>query len=353
MAFSDYPTRTVRANGQRIHLHIAGTTGPLVLLCHGFPESSYSWRHQLDALADAGYRAVAMDMRGYGRSSKPPESSAYAMEELVSDCAGVVEALGETTAVIVGHDLGAPVAWTAAWTRPEIFRAVVGMSVPFSGRGLAALPGSPFGEVIPSEVHTELAGPGRVFYQDYFGLSSDVASEEIEEDLRTWLSTALYMLSADAPLPPELEGVDLTSLPPDFLVEFVRSAMCVTKGEKFVTPVALPVALPAWLTQEDLDYVVAELEHTGLRAALNYYANGDSAWQWLQEFEGVPLTVPALFIGGDRDVATIWSQEARIRAAEHVKDLRGSVIVPDCGHWIPQEHPDVVNRELLAFLDSL
>lgn len=353
MLFTDWDTRSLRANGQRIHVRIAGSSGPLVLLCHGFPESSYSWRHQLNALADAGYRAVAMDMRGYGRSSKPADPHAYSMAELVADCAGVVEALGETSAVIVGHDFGAPVAWTAAWTRPDVFRAVVGMSIPFGGPGLAALPGNPFGERRPSLVHNEIAGPGQLFYQDYFTLPGGVAEAEFESDLRGWLTSALYSLSADRPLPPELAGVDLTTLPPEFLLEFVRASMCVPRGAKFGENLEMPERLPAWLEQEDLDYLVAEVEHTGLRGPLNYYANGDASWEALAEYAGKPVTVPALFIGGDRDVATIWSQEAIARAEEHVVDLRGSVILRDCGHWIQQEHPDAVNKKLLTFLTGL
>jgi pimeloyl-ACP methyl ester carboxylesterase len=124
----EWEQKTVIANGQRINLRLAGSSGPLVLLCHGFPESWCSWRHRLKALAATGYRAVAIDMPGYGRSSKPADVNAYSVTELVTTCTGVVEALGETTAVIVGHDLGSPIAWTAAWTRPDVFRAVVGMS---------------------------------------------------------------------------------------------------------------------------------------------------------------------------------------------------------------------------------
>lgn len=353
MGLSDWDEQTVRANGQRIQLRIAGSSGPMVLLCHGFPESSYSWRQQLDALSAAGYRAVAMDMRGYGRSSKPSEPDAYRITELVADCVGVVEALGESDAVIVGHDFGAPVAWTAAWTRPEVFRAVVGMSVPFGGRGLAALPGNPFGERRPSLVHDEIAGPDLLFYQDYFALPGGIAAREFEQDLRGWLASALYSLSADRPLPPELAGVDLTTLPPDFLLEFVRASMCVPRGQGFGANLVRPEELPGWLDQDDLDYLVSELEHTGLVGPLAWYRNADLSWESLAEHEGKPVTVPALFIGGDRDVATIWSQEAIARAEEHVPDLRGSVIVPGCGHWIQQEHPDVVNKELLFFLDGL
>jgi pimeloyl-ACP methyl ester carboxylesterase len=353
MSFTDYPTRTVRANGQRIHLRIAGDSGPLVLLCHGFPESAYSWRHQMEALAQAGYRAVAMDMRGYGRSSKPPHPAAYTIPTVARDCIEVVEALGGDRVVIVGHDIGAPVAWTAAWMRPDLFRGVVGLSVPFGGRGTAGLPGDPFGLRRPSEVHAELAGPGLTFYQDYFAQPGHVAELEIEEDLRTWLTAGLYSLSADSPVPPELAGVDLLNLPYEWLVEFVRASMCVPDGEKFASRLQVPDALPSWLSQDDLEYIVAELEHGGLRAPLAYYNNIDLGWEQLAELDGQPLTVPAMFIGGDRDVATIWSQEAAARASEVVNDLRGSVIIPNCGHWIQQEHPEIVNRELLGFLGSL
>lgn len=353
MTLTEWESRTVRANNQRIHVRIAGSLGPMVLLCHGFPESWYSWRHQLDALASAGFRAVAMDMRGYGRSSKPTEVAAYRITELVADCVGVVQALGESTAVIVGHDLGAPVAWTAAWTRPDMFRAVVGLSVPFGGRGLAALPDSPFGELRPSVAHRELAGPDTLFYQDYFSLPGDVAAREVEEDLRSWLSAGLYSLSADRPLPPELSGVDLTSMPADMIREFIRGAMCVPRGSTFASLLQPPDKLPAWLGEEDLDFYVSEFEHGGLTAPFNFYRNGDLNWEVLGQHQGKPLTVPAMFIGGDRDVATIWSQQAISRAEEACTDLRGSIILRNCGHWLMQEQPDAVNKELLVFLQGL
>jgi pimeloyl-ACP methyl ester carboxylesterase len=279
--------------------------------------------------------------------------AAYRITEIVEDCVGVVQALGESTAVIVGHDVGAPVAWTAAWTRPDVFRAVAGLSVPFGGRGLAGLPGSPFGEVRPSVVHRELAGPDKLFYQDYFSLPGGVAAREVEADLRTWLAAGLYSMSADRPLPPELAGVDLTTLPEDALREFLRAAMCVPRGASFASLLEHPEKLPAWLSQEAFDFYVAELEYSGLTGPLYFYNNTDLDWEILGEFQGKPVTVPALFIGGDRDIATIWSQEAIARAREWVPDLRGSVIVPNCGHWIQQEQPDVVNKELVGFLQGL
>lgn len=353
MTKANWETRTVEAHGYRIHLTMAGEAGPLVLLCHGFPESWYSWRHQLVALATAGFRAVAMDMPGYGRSSKPTEPAAYRITELVAVCAGVVEALGDTDAIIVGHDLGAPVAWTAAWTRPDIFRAVAGLSLPFGARGLACLPGNAFGHLRPEVASRQLAGPGMMFYHEYFALPGDVAAREAERDIRGWLTSTLYSLSADRPLPPELAGLDLTRLPEDALRDLVRAAMAVPETGALQSVLAMPDNLPGWLSDEDLDFCVAELEYGGLRGPLNYYRNAELDWEILGQYQGLPLRVPALFIGGDRDIVTIWSQEAIARAGEVVSDLRGTVIIPDCGHWIMQEQPAAVNKALLAFLGSL
>ena len=353
MTDRDWDQRTVLANGQRIHLRIAGSSGPMVLLCHGFPESWYSWRHQLGALAAAGYRAVAMDMPGYGRSSKPTDPTAYGVTELVDVCVGVVEALGETSAVIVGHDLGAPVAWTAAWTRSDIFRAVVGMSVPFGARGLASLPGSPFGEIRPSEAGEQLAGPDRMFYHEYFALHAQAAIQEAERDLRAWLAASFYSLSADCPLPPQLAGVDLTNMPDEMVRGFVRAAMSVPRSGGIGSVLEVPKVLPAWIDAEAFDYCVAEFEYGGLAGPFNYYKNGDRDWELLGQYQDKSVTVPALYIGGDRDIVAIWGQESIRRAKEHLADLRGTVIIPNCGHWIQQEQPLAVNRELLAFLQAL
>lgn len=129
--------RTIATNGIDMHIAEAGS-GPLVVLCHGFPESWYPWRHQLSAVADAGYHVVAPDQRGYGQTDAPAEVDVYTQFHLVGDIVGLVEALDERQAVIVGHDWGAPVAWNAALWRPDVFRAVVGLSVPFSNRAPAA-----------------------------------------------------------------------------------------------------------------------------------------------------------------------------------------------------------------------
>jgi pimeloyl-ACP methyl ester carboxylesterase len=349
-----FTSRTVYAGEQRVHLVEAGT-GPLVLFCHGFPESWYSWRHQLTALADAGYRAVAMDMRGYGRSGKPPAVSDYRITALVEDCVGVVRALGEETAVVVGHDWGAPVAWTAAWTRPDVFRAVAGLSVVFGGRGLMGLPGDPLGERRPSEVERELAGPDLLFYQEHF--CSERGSAEFRGDVRSIMRKALVGMSAAPPLPPELAGPpidgDLTRLPADGVLAFTRQAMCRPPAAGMFEAAPEPEELPDWLTEADLDFYVGELERTGFEGGLNYYRCVDLDWELLAPYAGTPVSVPSLFLGGDRDVATVWAREAIARLPETQSDLRGSTILRHCGHWLQQEHPDRVNALLLEFLKGL
>ena len=176
--------RTVEANGIRIHLAEAGE-GPLVLLCHGFPESWYSWRSQLKAFADAGYHAVAPDMRGYGETDRPEEIEKYTLFHLVGDMIGVVDALGAERAVIVGHDWGAPVAWHAALLRPDRFRGVVGLSVPFRPRGstrpTSAMP------------RTETS----LFYQLYFQ-EPGVAEAELERDPRSAIRRLIFSARATA-----------------------------------------------------------------------------------------------------------------------------------------------------------
>jgi pimeloyl-ACP methyl ester carboxylesterase len=286
--------------------------------------------------------------RERGRSSHPVHGQTGAALEPAHRGLG-----GRAEHAVGGQLRVAPVAWTAAWIRPEIFRGVASLSVPFGARGLLGLPGDPFGEVRPSVVQRELAGPDLLFYQEYFCLPGAVAEREAEADLRTWLTGLLYGGSANAPLPPELAGVDLTALPGEMVREVLRAAMCVPRGGGFGGLFHQPEKLPAWLGEDDLNFYLAELEHTGLTGPLNYYRNVDLDWELLAGHQGKPLTVASLFIGGDRDIVTIWGQEAIARATDVLTDLRGSVILRDCGHWIQQEQPEAANRELVQFLKGV
>ena len=265
----DISHRTIETNGISMHIAEAGS-GPLVLLCHGYPESWYSWRHQLKALADAGYHAVAPDMRGYGKTDKPNDIDRYTLLHLVGDMAGVVSALGYSEAAIVGHDWGAPVAWYAALFRPDIFKAIAALSVPFRPR-------SP---VLPTSVmpQTETS----VFYQLYFQ-EPGVAEREYESDVRKTIMIGLIGLSGNAE--PAASIVD----------------MMVPRSGGWLSARPTPSNLPAWLTQQDVDFYVEEFTRAGFRGGLNWYRNIDRNWELLAPWAGAKVGVPALYIVGDRD----------------------------------------------------
>jgi pimeloyl-ACP methyl ester carboxylesterase len=335
----------LNVNGIRLHSVEAGD-GPLVLLLHGFPESWYSWRHQLEAISAAGYRAVAIDQRGYGRSSKPRSNAAYRIGRLVEDVVGVVRAYGYDTATVIGHDWGSPVAWTAAWLHPDVFDGVMGISVPFARRGQIALPGNPFGEIRPAEYHRTIAGPGRTFYQEYFA-AQDAVIDEIEMDVGRWLTGLLYSVSGDA----------LAAAPPspeqDPIEALRHGPLCIPDGARMFEAFAYPGNLPQWLPAADLAFFVEEFQRSGFGGPLSYYHNVDGNWHDLAEQDATPLQVPGCFVGGQFDIGTAWGAEAIARAPEVMTDYLGSRILDGCGHWIQQERPRETNRLILEFLDRV
>jgi epoxide hydrolase A/B len=316
--------RLESVNDVRIHCVEAGD-GPLVLLVHGFPESWYSWRHQIPALAAAGFRAVAIDVRGYGRSSAPPEIDQYRMMRLVADNVGLVQALGESRAVIVGHDWGAPIAWTSAMLRPDVFRAVAGLSVPFNAPGVTR----------PLTAFRAMGGDEE-FYIEYFQQPGR-AEAEIELDVRTWLLGFYFTASGDAP-------------PPD---RSLGSIATVARGAKLRDRFRYPDVMPSWLSVEDLDVYAGEFERSGFTGGLNRYRNVERDWEDLAAFRGRVIDVPAMFMGGDRDGPTMWGAAAIERFPTTLPRLHRSIILPGCGHWTQQERPVEVNEALLDFLGSL
>jgi pimeloyl-ACP methyl ester carboxylesterase len=313
----------VDARGTRIHLVEEGE-GPLVLMIHGFPESWYSWRHQLPVIAEAGYRAAAIDVRGYGRSSAPLEVEAYGMLQHVEDNLGVVEALGEQSAVIVGHDWGAPIAATSALVHPDVFTAVALLSVPYS----------PPGGRRPSEAFAAMGGDEE-FYINYFQ-EPGRAEAEAELDVRGWLLGFYVGASGDAIRPADGGTIGTVR----------RGGML---RDRFV----IPDKLPGWLTEDDVDFYAGEFERTGFRGPLNRYRNVDRDWQDMQHLRDQPIKVPSLFIGGEVDGPTLWGARAISRFPETLPGLKGSHILPGCGHWVQQERADEVNGLLTAWLKSL
>lgn len=317
--------RFIETNGVRLRAMVEGS-GPLVLMVHGFPESWYSWRHQLGPIAQAGFAACAIDVRGYGKSDKPQAVAAYDMEHMVGDVAGAIAALSpDGRAVLIGHDWGAPIVWNSALVRTDRVRAVAALSVPYTG-----IPARPFTDVF-DEVFTKR---NRFFYQAYFQKEGP-AEAEAERDVRGFLRKFYYAISGDAPPGawPNNKTADASLL--DGLVD--------------------PDPFPAWLTEADLDYYVGEFARSGLRGPINRYRNHARDFAWLQQFKGRKIEQPALFIGGSKDpVLTMVGKvdhEAIMRA--EVPNLAGFHVLEGCGHWTQQERPEAVTALLVDWLKTL
>ena len=267
--------RTIEANGLKIHFAEAGE-GPLVLMCHGCRNPGIPGAHQLQALAEAGYHAVAPDMRGYGETDKPDEIERYTIFHLVGDMVALAAALSPDKAVIVGHDWGAPVAWHAALFRPDRFRGVIGLCVPFRPRGSTR----PTGAMPQTETS--------VFYQLYFQ-KPGVAEAELERDPRGSIRKILYSASGDAPRRSELWTDD-------------SAPGMIPRSGGFLTRTRDPERLPFWLTEADIDFYAGEFARAGFRGGLNWYRNIDRNWELMAPFAGMPVTIPALYVAGDRDL---------------------------------------------------
>jgi pimeloyl-ACP methyl ester carboxylesterase len=321
--------RTIKTNGIQMHIAEQGS-GPLVLMCHGFPESWYSWRHQLKALSEAGYHAVAPDMRGYGQTDRPEAIDQYTLLHLVGDMVGVLDALGAQTAVIAGHDWGAPVAWHCALLRPDRFRAVIGLSVPYRGRG----PLRP----TTTMPQTDTA----LFYQLYFQ-TPGVAEAELERDPKSTIRRMLYAASGDAQ-----HGTGGAW-------EAESTVGMVDRKSGLLGGMANPRELPVWLTAADLDFYASEFTRTGFRGGLNWYRNIDRNWELLATYSGAKVTLPALYVAGDRDLVVKFPGAEQILAnlANTVPQLRKQIMLSGCGHWTQQERATDVNAAIVEFLKSL
>ncbi|EFL32898.1 epoxide hydrolase [Streptomyces viridochromogenes DSM 40736] len=316
--------RMIDVNGIRLHIAEQGE-GPLVVLLHGFPESWHSWRHQFGPLAEAGFRVVAPDQRGYGGSDHPEDVSAYSILHLVGDVVGLIHALGEERAFVVGHDWGAPVAWHTALLRPDVVRGVAGLSVPPPFRG-----GQP-----PLATMRERFG-GR-FYWNYFE-QPGVAEAEFSADTRATLRKLLYSASGDAP------GA---GRPEQALVDDLERGWLADAPD--------PEVLPEWLTEEDLD-TLTESYAQGFTGALNWYRNLDRNWELTAPWQGAVVSPPALYVYGDRDLVPAFpgTPELIEELPELMPNLRRKpLVLPGCGHWTQQERPTEVNEALLDFLTEL
>ncbi|WP_246676373.1 alpha/beta hydrolase [Mesorhizobium sp. B1-1-5] len=315
--------RMIETNGIRLHVAEQGE-GPLVILCHGFPECWYSWRHQLGALAKAGFRAVAPDLRGYGRSDRPEELEKYTILHDIGDMVGLVDALDAQQAVIAGHDIGAAIAWQTALLRPDRFRAVIAFSPPYRSRG--------FGDAGPPTTlmpRTEDA----LFYQLYF--QSPEAEAALGRDLRRTFRSMFYSLSGDSPPSANAGGF---------------AAGMVPRNGDFLTN---PASLPSWIGESDIDVYVEMFARSGFRGALNWWRNIDRSWELMAAFGQAQVAVPALYIAGDRDIILDVFRPIIAKQSALVPKIRPAIILPGCGHWTQQERAPEVNSAMIDFLRSL
>lgn len=309
------PVSFTRISTNGISLRVAlGGEGPLVVLLHGFPETWWSWRHQIPALVEAGFRVAAVEQRGYGQSDAPHPIEAYDTVTLAEDIVGILKALGAERAHIVGHDWGSLVAWHFAWLHPELTASVTGMSVPWFGRG----------EVSAFDM-LDRAWAGRFFYIRYFQ-AEGVAEAAFDADPARALRTMITYFGSR----------DLPTLPDD--------------GRGLLDLVADP-GLPAWLSPEDFAPYVEAFEHSGFRGPLNWYRNFQRTWELTADKGVGAIDRPALFISGDAD--PVISMAPGMVEAMHmlVADLRGAHFFPG-SHWLPMENPAPVTETLVRFLRS-
>lgn len=313
--------RFIETNNIRMHIAEQGE-GPLVIFTHGFPESWYSWRHQMAALAEAGYHAVAPDQRGYGQTDAPERIDAYSLCHLSGDIVGLIYALNEGPCALIGHDWGAPVAWTTALLRPDLIHTLGLLSVPFIGTF--------YDGPVPTEGMQKMQGPDKYFYQYYFQ-EPGRAEKELEEDVRGNMLRFFYGASATTPVEK-------------------RWRLIFPKTQRMVDGIPVPTELPPWLTEEDLRYFASEFKRTGFRGGLNWYRNMDRNRELLAFLKGSKILQPTYFLAGEVDGVIVMYKNALDRLEENVPNLKGKVILPGAGHWVQQEKAEETNRHLLAFL---
>lgn len=315
---------TVRNGDIDINVAVAGD-GPLILCVHGWPELWYSWRHQLNHFAALGYKVAAMDVRGYGGSSKPHAIKAYTMRNIAGDVAAVIDELGGGRAILFGHDWGAPIVWNTSLIHADKVSAVAGLSVPYTPRG----------EVSFLQFARQ-AYAGKFFYQVYFQ-DEGVAEAEFERDVRDALRRIYYSASGD------------------FRSQKAGAFMAKALDAGFLDGLPDPQPISAWMSEADLDVFTAAFEGSGFRGPLNRYRAQDADFDELAPFKGKPITQPACFIAGERDPVRrfVPGHDLYANAGAHLADFRGATLIAEAGHWVQQEAPEATNAALEVFVRNL
>ena len=297
--------------------------GPLVIMVHGWPESWYSWRHQIKPIANLGYKVIAIDVRGYGGSSKPHDVEKYDMPSLMKDILGIIRIKKVDKAILIGHDWGAPICWNTAAIYPEKIRAVIGLSVPYSRRG----------EISNIKLWKKLYFD-RFFYQIYFQ-KEGVAEKELEKNISTSLRKIYYWASG--------EGFH----------DKIKSDPNINSG--LLDGIPIPKPLPKWLSEKDLEYYISEFEVSGFRGPINRYRNQERDWELLPELSNLKIEVPSYFIGGEKDGVRhfIKGHDFYENPGKYCTDFYGKLIIDNVGHWVQQEAPLITTKAIITFLKKL
>jgi pimeloyl-ACP methyl ester carboxylesterase len=306
----------ISTNGIALHVTEVGH-GPAVLFCHGFPDTAYTWRRQMNAVAAAGYRGIAPDMRGYGLSSAPADANLYTPLHTAGDLVGLLDALEIPSAVIVGHDWGATHAWNASLMRPDRFKAVFCLSVPYVPRGDVS-------------VFEKMRKSGR---QDDFYMFEQIRpdADQIWADAKVTIPGILYWASASAP-------ADKRWSPMDPSRSLHRPA---------------PGPLPAWAESDYVEHSIAEFQRTGFHGGLNYYRSAEPYFYLSAAFKGAKLTQPSFFIWGKSDGLRELYPLAIEQMRVGLPGLVGGLELDNVGHWVQHEACDVVNERLVKFLATV
>ena len=322
----------LNGNGLKIGAAIEGE-GPLIVLVHGWPESWYSWRHQIPFLASLGYKVAAIDVRGYGQSDKPYEIAEYSMKNLTSDVISVIEDLGYSDAILFGHDWGAPIVWNTAALYPDKISAVGALSVPYTGRG-----------PMSSIDLWKMLYKGKFFYQLYFQ-EEGVAEQEFEANIRKYLELTYFSIDARGMRYQKENAINASSKGPN---------------ARYLDGIPEFDTYPSWMTNEDMDYLVSEFENSGMRGPLNRYRAQQIDFEDLLELTDAKIKQPSAFLTGKYDPVNFFtgsnyesSEDLRNRIGKNYENLLSACLLDDAGHWVQQEKPKEVNKFILEFLSRL
>ena len=322
----------IDTNGITLRAAVEGE-GPLIIMVHGCPESWFSWRRQIPIIAEAGYKVVAIDVRGYGGSDKPHAIEEYTLKKIGADIVGIIDFFEEDQAILIGHDWGGPIVWYTSLLNENRISAVAGLSVPYF----------PQREVSPLDAF-EVIYKDKFFYQLYFQ-KEGVAESEFEPDLRKYLESTYF-------------SIDARGMKKQF--ENPLNAMNKGPNAKYLDDVVEFESYPDWINKDEMNYLINEFENSGMRGPLNRYRAQKIDFEELKDFRDKKLKQPAALMVGSLDPVNFFIGDG-YKDTEHLKEVFEPVyenlikteLINDVGHWTQQEAPEEVNRFLIDFLKQI